>query len=128
MTRCSNCASEIEDGAAACSWCGQPMSATTSASQLPTGLASPSVAAKAQRRPVSSVVGRLASSDAIPASGLLLQLLPMVEGFHVHTRISRMRTLLGDGGEQAPFLSDTRPDTNASPTIVRRCAIKSRLL
>ena len=66
MTRCPNCASEIEDGAAACSWCGQPIS---SVSQLPTGLASPSVAAKAQRRPVSSIVGRLASSDAIAAGG-----------------------------------------------------------
>src|SRR5215471_13607713 len=66
MTRCSNCASEVEDGAASCSWCGQAIS---SVSQLPTGLASPSVAARAQRRPVSSVVGRLASSDAIAASG-----------------------------------------------------------
>jgi hypothetical protein len=66
MTRCSNCASEVEDGAASCSWCGQALS---SVSQLPTGLASPSVAARAERRPVSSVVGRLASSDAIAASG-----------------------------------------------------------
>jgi serine/threonine-protein kinase len=66
MSRCPNCASEVEDGAASCSWCGQPIS---SVSQLPTGLASPSVAAKAQRRPVSSVVGRLASSDAIAAGG-----------------------------------------------------------
>jgi len=66
MSRCPNCASEVEDGAASCSWCGQAIS---SVSQLPTGLASPSVAAKAQRRPVSSVVGRLASSDAIAAGG-----------------------------------------------------------
>ncbi len=66
MLRCANCASEVEEGAAACSWCGQPIS---SVSQLPTGLASPSVAARAQRRPVSSVVGRLASSDAIAAGG-----------------------------------------------------------
>ena len=41
----------------------------SSVSQLPTGLASPSVAAAAQRRPVSSVVGRLASSDALGAGG-----------------------------------------------------------
>ncbi len=66
MTRCPNCSSEVEDGVVSCPWCGQSLS---SVSQLPTGLASPSVAAKAQRRPVSSVVGRLASSDAIAASG-----------------------------------------------------------
>jgi eukaryotic-like serine/threonine-protein kinase len=66
LIRCPNCSSEVDDGAAACAWCGQAIS---SLSQLPTGLASPSVAAKARRRPVSSVVGRLASSDAIGASG-----------------------------------------------------------
>jgi serine/threonine-protein kinase len=41
----------------------------SSASQLPTGLATPSVARAAARRPVSSQVGRLASSDAIDAGG-----------------------------------------------------------
>ena len=48
----------VEDGAAACPWCGQTLS---SVSQLPTGLASPSVASAARRRPVPSVIGRLAS-------------------------------------------------------------------
>src|SRR5262249_59648188 len=42
--------------------------ALTSAPQLPTGLASPSVAAAARRLP-SSPVGRLASSDAIDPGG-----------------------------------------------------------
>ena len=41
----------------------------SSVSQAATGLASPSVAAAAGRRPVSSVVGRLASSDSIEAGG-----------------------------------------------------------
>ena len=41
----------------------------SSVSQLPTGLASPSVAEKARRPPSSSRVGRLASSDSIHAGG-----------------------------------------------------------
>ncbi len=41
----------------------------SSVSQAATGLASPSAAAAAGRRPVSSVVGRLASSDSIEAGG-----------------------------------------------------------
>ena len=41
----------------------------SSVSQMPTGLASPSVASAARRRPSPSVVGRLAASDAIEAGG-----------------------------------------------------------
>ncbi|HEY7112636.1 MAG TPA: serine/threonine-protein kinase, partial [Thermoanaerobaculia bacterium] len=48
-----------------CASCGE---AVSSASQLPTGLATPSVAAAARRAP-SSPVGRLASSDSIEAGG-----------------------------------------------------------
>lgn len=36
---------------------------------MPTGMATPSVAAAAQRRPPASVVGRLASSDAVEGGG-----------------------------------------------------------
>ncbi|HYX20923.1 MAG TPA: serine/threonine-protein kinase, partial [Thermoanaerobaculia bacterium] len=42
---------------------------SSSASQLPTNVASPSIAARAQRPPSSSKVGRLASSDSISAGG-----------------------------------------------------------
>jgi serine/threonine-protein kinase len=41
----------------------------SSVSQMPTGLASPSVASAARRRPSPSVVGRLASSDSIDGGG-----------------------------------------------------------
>ena len=62
--RCLHCGSEIE-AAAACPRCGAP---STSASQLPTGLATPSIAAAARRHP-SSPVGRLASSESIDPGG-----------------------------------------------------------
>ena len=62
--RCPQCGSEVE-AAAACPRCGRLL---TSASQLPTGLATPSVAAAARRHP-SSAVGRLASSESIDAGG-----------------------------------------------------------
>jgi len=63
--RCPNCRSEVADTAASCRACGEPL---TSASQLPTGLATPSVAAAARRVP-SSPVGRLSSSETIDAGG-----------------------------------------------------------
>ena len=66
MIRCPNCSSEVDDTASSCAWCGQAIS---SVSQLPTGLASPSVARAAARRPISSVVGRLAASDTIERAG-----------------------------------------------------------
>ena len=57
----------MPEGGRFCPSCGQAIS---SVSQLPTGIASPSVAAAAQRRsPASAPVGRLASSDAIEAGG-----------------------------------------------------------
>ncbi|MEX0880206.1 MAG: serine/threonine-protein kinase [Thermoanaerobaculia bacterium] len=67
MKRCPNCSSEVEEAAAACPWCGQALSAA--ASQMPTGLASPSIASAAQRKPPASVVGRLASSESIDGGG-----------------------------------------------------------
>jgi protein kinase-like protein len=66
LIRCSNCDSEIDPGTEKCARCGQTIS---SVSQMPTGLASPSVAAAARRRPISSNVGRLASSPALEAAG-----------------------------------------------------------
>ena len=65
--RCLSCAAPVPDDARFCSVCGEPVS---SASQLPTGLASPSVEAAARRRgSPSSRVGRLASSESLDASG-----------------------------------------------------------
>ena len=63
--RCPQCGAEIEAGAAVCRRCGQLQ---TSASQLPTGLATPSVAAAARRVP-SSPIGRLSSSETIDSGG-----------------------------------------------------------
>ena len=66
MIRCPSCSAEIPTSARFCPACGE---AVSSVSQLPTNLASPSVA-EAARRPISaSKVGRLASSDSIPAGG-----------------------------------------------------------
>ena len=64
FVRCDHCGYEVGE-AAACPRCGRP---STSASQLPTGLATPSVAAAARRHP-SSPVGRLASSESIDSGG-----------------------------------------------------------
>ncbi|MGE5278792.1 MAG: protein kinase domain-containing protein [Acidobacteriota bacterium] len=63
--RCPQCGSVVEERAAGCPACGGPL---TSPSQLPTGLATPSVAAAARRHP-SSPVGRLASSETIDSGG-----------------------------------------------------------
>jgi serine/threonine-protein kinase len=66
--RCPSCAAEAPPGSIYCPTCGEPVS-LESASQLPTNIASPSVA-KAARRPASSSrVGRLASSDSIHVGG-----------------------------------------------------------
>jgi serine/threonine-protein kinase len=67
LSACLRCSAAIPDSARFCPECGE---AVSSVSQLPTNLASPSVAEAAQRRsPASSPVGRLASSDAIEAGG-----------------------------------------------------------
>jgi Protein kinase domain/zinc-ribbon domain len=67
LNHCPKCGSSLPAAAQFCSACGKPVS---SVSQLPTGLASPSVDAAARRRsPTSAPVGRLASSDVIVAGG-----------------------------------------------------------
>jgi eukaryotic-like serine/threonine-protein kinase len=67
LTPCPSCAAAVSEGARFCPSCGE---AVSSVSQLPTNLASPSVAEAAQRRsPPSSRVGRLASSDSVQAGG-----------------------------------------------------------
>ncbi len=63
---CPSCSAAAPGGSRFCPSCGEPLS---SVSQLPTGLATPSVARAAARRPPSSQVGRLASSDAVDAEG-----------------------------------------------------------
>jgi serine/threonine-protein kinase len=72
VIRCPDCSAEIPDGSRFCPSCGEAVS-LSSPSQLPTNLASPSVAEAAVRRgrvpSSSSVVGRLASSDSIDAGG-----------------------------------------------------------
>ena len=65
-TRCPSCSAESPAGASYCPKCGEPVSAV---SQLPTNMASPSVAEAARRPVTSSRVGRLASSDSIQAGG-----------------------------------------------------------
>lgn len=66
--KCPSCSAEVPERARYCSVCGQ---AIGSVSQLPTGLASPSVADAARRRvPSSDPVGRLASSESIDTGGL----------------------------------------------------------
>jgi serine/threonine-protein kinase len=62
--RCSDCGAEVEE-AESCPRCGR---LGTSASQLRTGLASPSVAAAARRVP-SSPLGRLVSAESIDPDG-----------------------------------------------------------
>jgi Protein kinase domain len=66
MTRCPSCSAEMPVAARFCSSCGE---AVSSVSQLPTNVASPSMALKARRPPSSSRVGRLASSDSIQTGG-----------------------------------------------------------
>src|SRR5262245_12587020 len=66
--RCPSCAAEAPPEASYCPKSGEPVS-HTSASQLPTNIASPSVADAARRPASSSRVGRLASSDSIHAGG-----------------------------------------------------------
>ncbi len=65
-TRCPACTAEVAASARFCPSCGETVS---SVSQVPTNVASPSMAQKAQRPPSSSRVGRLASSDSIQAGG-----------------------------------------------------------
>lgn len=66
MIHCSACSSEAPDLARFCPACGEPFSTI---SQAPTGLATPSVAEAAARRPYSSAVGRLGSADWIDTGG-----------------------------------------------------------
>jgi hypothetical protein len=67
VIRCPGCGSELADSVRYCSSCGHAIS---SMSQMPTGLATPSVERAAQRRtPSSAPVGRLVSSDAIDTAG-----------------------------------------------------------
>jgi serine/threonine-protein kinase len=65
---CAACSAALPEDARYCASCGEPVS---SVSQMPTGLASPSLARAAAQRPAGSSgrIGRLASSDSIPASG-----------------------------------------------------------
>jgi serine/threonine protein kinase len=65
-TRCPSCSAEVPVAARFCSSCGE---AVSSVSQMPTNVASPSMAQRAQRPPSSSRVGRLASSDSIQVGG-----------------------------------------------------------
>ncbi len=65
--RCPACSAEVPASARYCPACAQPIG---SASQLPTGLATPSVAEAAQRRGASdSPVGRIASSPSLDGGG-----------------------------------------------------------
>jgi Protein kinase domain len=68
VVRCASCSAEIAGSDRFCPACGQ---AVSSVSQMPTNVASPSVAKAARRRSPSSSapVGRLASSDSIGAGG-----------------------------------------------------------
>jgi len=67
VIRCPSCSEEISDSSHFCPSCGEAIS---SISQMPTGLASPSVVEAAIRRsPSSAPVGRLASSDSIEPGG-----------------------------------------------------------
>ena len=65
--KCPSCSAEVSEGGLYCSACGRPVS---SASQLPTGLATPSEIEAARRRvSPSDPIGRLASSAAIETEG-----------------------------------------------------------
>ncbi len=65
--RCSSCSAELPEASRFCPACGAP---TGSMSQLPTGLATPSVSEAALRRSASdSPVGRLASSPSLDGGG-----------------------------------------------------------
>jgi len=65
--RCSSCSAELPEASRFCPACGSP---SGSHSQLPTGLATPSVAEAALRRGASdSPVGRLASSPSLDGGG-----------------------------------------------------------
>jgi hypothetical protein len=65
--RCPACSAEVPEGARYCPACAQPVG---SVSQVPTGLATPSVAEAALRRGASdSPVGRLASSPSLDGGG-----------------------------------------------------------
>jgi eukaryotic-like serine/threonine-protein kinase len=66
LIRCPSCSTDVPASARFCPACGE---AVSSVSQMPTNLASPSVAEAARRPPSSSKVGRLASSDSIQAGG-----------------------------------------------------------
>jgi serine/threonine-protein kinase len=68
LIACPTCGSGVSEAARFCSACGEAVS-SSSASQLPTNVASPSMVEKARRPPSSSKIGRLASSDSIPAGG-----------------------------------------------------------
>jgi hypothetical protein len=66
VIRCPSCSAEIADSFHSCPECGE---AVSSVSQMPTGLATPSIAVAAARRSASSPVGRLASSDSVGPGG-----------------------------------------------------------
>src|SRR2546426_8238312 len=66
--KCASCSAEVRGDSRFCSSCGSPVS---SASQMPTGLATPSAVEVAQRRAHSSdPIGRLASSESLDPRGL----------------------------------------------------------
>src|SRR5438552_14134551 len=66
--KCVTCSAELREDVRFCSSCGSPVS---SVSRLPTGLATPSAVAVAQRRTSSSdPIGRLASSESLDPRAL----------------------------------------------------------
>ena len=71
--RCLTCSAELPEASRFCPACGSP---SGSHSQLPTGLATPSVAEAALRRGASdSPVGRLASSPSLDGPATSIELL-----------------------------------------------------
>src|SRR5512141_3114242 len=84
--RCPSCSAELPEASRFCSACG---AAAGPPSQMPTGLATPSVDAAARRRsPSSGSVGRLASSESLDAGGFAPGTI-LAERYRIVGRIGR---------------------------------------